>query len=75
MSLQEYAKEHQKAFRTAFDFLTSHFPPRTELSWWDQLAKDADAASIAAGENILANKLLAAVMDYLEFEWRKRKDG
>ncbi len=75
MSLQEYAKEHQKAFRTAFDFLASHFPPGTELEWWDRLAKDADAASIAAGENKLANKLLAAVMDYLEFEWRKRKDG
>lgn len=74
MSPQEYAKEHQKAFRTAFDFLTSHFPPGMDLSWWEQAAKDASAASIEAGENKLVNGLLAGVMDYLESEWRKRKD-
>lgn len=74
MSPQEYAKQHQKAFRTAFDFLTSHFPPGMEPEWWDQAAKDLSVASVLAGEDKLVNGLLIGVFEYLDEEYKKRKD-
>ena len=73
MSPEEYAVMHQKAFRTAFDFLNSHFPPGTEPDWWDQAAKDVSAASISAGENTLVIELLNGVYEYLNKEWKARK--
>jgi len=76
MTPEEYAKEHQKAFRTAFDFLHEHFPPEEDPAWWDQTAKECSAASVAAGESKLVLELLTAVMSYLEIEYRRRyKDG
>lgn len=73
MSPEEYLKEHQKAFRTAFDFLTSHFPPGMEPEWWEQAARELSAASIEAGENKLVIGLLVGVYDYLEDEYKLRR--
>ena len=77
MTPVEYAKMHKEAFRSAFDFLNTHFPPGDDEAWWDQAAKDCSVASVAAGENRLVMELLIAVMDYLENERKKRgeKDG
>lgn len=72
LSPEEYAKMHQKAFRCAFDFLNSHFPPGMEPEWWDQAAKDVSAASAAAGENKLVIELLAGVYEYLNSEYNLR---
>lgn len=75
MSPEEYVKLHQKAFRTAFDFLTSHFPPGSDLEWWTQTAKDVTEASILAGKNNLVNGLLAGVYNYLEDEYKQRRNN
>ena len=72
-SPEEYAIEHQRSFRTAFDFLTQHFPPGSDADWWEKTAQDASDASILAGENKLVVKLLAAVYDYLEYEFKRRE--
>lgn len=74
MTPGEYAQSHQKAFRTAFDFLTSHFPPGMDAEYWQQAAKDITVASVLAGEGKLVNGLLSAVYNYLEDEWIKRRD-
>lgn len=74
MSPEEYLKQHQKAFRTAFDFLTSHFPPELDPAWWEKAAQDASAASIEAGENKLVIGLLIGVYDYLDDEYKLRRD-
>lgn len=73
MTPEEYAKMHQKAFRVAFDFLNTHFPPGIEPEWWDRSAKELSAASVAAGENDLVNGLLVGVFDYLGNEWKRRR--
>jgi len=71
-----YAKMHQKAFRTACDFLAGHFPPGDDDEWWLQTAKDCSAASVLAGENILVMELLTAIMNYLGDEYKRRyQDG
>lgn len=76
MTPEEYAKEHQKAFRTAFDFLNAHFPPEEDDAWWDKTAKDCSATSLAANESKLAIELLCGIMDYLGFEYKRRyQDG
>ena len=72
MTPEEYAKEHQKAFRTAFDFLNAHFPPAEDPVWWDQTAKDCSAASVKAGEGVLTTELLTSVMIYLGKEYKRR---
>ena len=75
MTPEEYVKTHKEAFRCAFDFLNSHFPPGDGLEWWDQVAKDASAMSEAHDNNKLTIELIAGVMYYLEFEWKlRRKD-
>ena len=75
ISPEEYVKQHQKAFRTAFDFLTSHFPPGIDTEWWAQAAQDVTEASILAGEDGLVNGLLATVYNYLEDEYKQRRNG
>lgn len=76
MTPEEYAKEHQRAFRTAFDFLNAHFPPDESLEWWDQTAKECSAASVKAGEGKLTIQLLCGVMNYLGDEYKRRyQDG
>ena len=71
---EEYAKQHQKAFRTAFDFLASHFPPGMDEAWWEQAANDVSAACTEAGENDLVIKLLIGVYGYLDDEYKLRRD-
>lgn len=68
----EYAILHQKAFRTAFDFLASHFPPGTDPEWWEKTAAEASAASESQLDDPLAVKLLIGVYDYLEIEYKRR---
>ena len=75
MTPEEYAKMHQKAFRAAFDYLNAHFPPGDGEEWWLKLANDASEASILNGENRLVNGLIAGVMDYIEDEWKKRRNA
>ena len=71
---EEYAKMHRDSFRCAFDFLNSHFPPEDDLVWWEQAAKDVGEASVSQGENKLAVCLLAGVYDYIDYEFKKRRD-
>lgn len=72
VSPEENAKMHREAFRCAFDFLTSHFPPGLEPEWWEQAAKDLSEASVLHGEGTLVNGLLIGVYDYLEEERKRR---
>ena len=74
MTPEEYAKRHQKAFRTAFNYLNTHFPPGDDPSWWDQAAKELSQASVEAGENILVIELLNAVYTYLGSEYKRRNN-
>lgn len=73
MTPEEYAKMHQKAFRTAFDYLNTHFPPGTDDAWWDQAAKELSAASVKAGEGKLVIELLDAVYEYIAYEYHRRE--
>jgi len=73
LTTEEYAQRHQKAFRTAFNFLNSHFPPGDGDEWWLQITKDASDESVLHGENKLIIGLLVAVVDYIEDEWKKRR--
>lgn len=74
MSPEDYLKQHQKAFRTAFNFLTSHFPPGMDPEWWEQAARELSAASIDAGENKLVIGLLIGVYEYLGEEYKLRRE-
>jgi len=69
---EEYYAVHQKAFRTAFDFLTKHFPPEQDTTWWERTAQDAGDAYIAVGQESLAYQLLRGVYEYLDTEWKRR---
>lgn len=75
MTPEEYAALHPKMFRVAFDFLNAHFPPEDTDEWWEQTAHDCGDASVKAGGNKLAIYLLAGVMDYLNDENMKRRNG
>ena len=74
MSPEDYLKQHQKAFRTAFNFLTSHFPPGMEPEWWEQAARELSAASVEAGEDKLVIGLLIGVYEYLGEEYKLRRE-
>ena len=73
MSPEEYAKSHQKAFRAAFDFLNTHFPPGPDLAWWDQVAKECSAISAKHNDDHLTIYLLVGVMHYIEDEYKERR--
>ena len=73
MTAEEYARSHKEAFRTAFDFLNTHFPPGEDPDWWDGTAKDGQLACAKCGENKLTTGLLIGVFEYLEDEWTKRR--
>lgn len=74
MAPEEYAKQHQRAFRTAFNFLNSHFPPQNDSEWWLCTARECSEASVAAGEDKLTIELLSGVVDYLQYEYEKRRE-
>lgn len=68
-----YAIEHQRSFRTAFDFLTSHFPPGSTPEWWEKTAQDVSDASLSMGGDKLTVGLLLGVFNYLEDEFIRRE--
>ena len=70
----EYAEAHPKAFRCAFDFLRSHFPPGNTPEWWEATNNDASLAADSLKNDVLATKLLIGVLDYLEYEFKLRRD-
>lgn len=71
---EEYVQRHKESFRCAFDFLNQHFPPGEEEEWFVQTAKDFGEASKACGNNMLVIGLLIGVFDYIEDEWKIRKE-
>lgn len=74
MTPEEYVKQHKEAFRCAFDFLNTHFPPGEVPAWWDQTAKDCSNASVSAGESEIVLELLNGVMNYLGTEYKRRTE-
>ena len=71
----EYATYHKMVFRAMFDFLNAHFPPQDDPEWWKKLSEDLSATSDKAKGGPLVNGILLAISDYLEEEWKKRKDA
>ncbi len=72
---EEYATYHKMVFRAMFDFLNSHFPPQDDPEWWKQIAVDSDETNEKVKGGPLVNGILLAISDYLEEEWKKRKDA
>lgn len=70
---EEFARMHQKSFRVAFDFLAFHFPPGADPEWWDGVSCDLREAAEQGGGGPLVTSLLAGVVDYLDFEWKRRR--
>lgn len=76
MTTEAYYSMHQKAFRAAFDFLNRNFPPGDNPEWWLTVTSDAANASLSQGENKLANCLIVGILEYLEYEYKRRQaDG
>lgn len=73
MSPEEYAARHRKAFRSAFDFLESHFPPECSGGWWEKTSCDLKTLT-ESDDNVLTRHLLMALIDYLEEESKKRRN-
>ena len=71
---QEYAARHKESFRTAFNFLNSHFPPVFSYEWFERASEDLSRASAECKENPLAIHLLLAVYYYLNVESKLRKE-
>ena len=72
MTPEEYAKAHQKAFRTAFNFLNAHFPPGETDEWWLQTAQDGALATEESSSEPLTVQLLIGVTNYLGEEYKRR---
>ena len=75
MTPEEYAKAHQKAFRTAFDFLKNHFPPGSSEEWWLKLATDSGDVCAMCGEDPLTVQLVSGVINYLDHECKTRGEN
>ena len=74
MTPVEYAKMHQKAFRTAFNFLASHFPPENNETYWEKVAKDSGDISAMCEEDPLTVQLISGIINYLDQECKARSD-
>lgn len=72
---EEYATYHKIVFRTMFDFLNAHFPPHDDPEWWKKLSEDTCSTSDQTKGGPLVNGILLAISDYLEGEWKKRRDA
>ena len=70
---EEYAAYHKLVFRIAFDFLIAHFPPQEDPEWWKQFSLDTETASNKAKGGKLIDGMLVAIGDYLEDEYKKRR--
>ena len=70
---QAYAERHKKAFRAAFDFLNSHFPPTTDPDWWSEAALETGRIMQESGDTSnLTRDLLLAVFSYIDQECKLR---
>lgn len=70
---REYAERHKKAFRAAFDFLNSHFPPTTDLDWWSEAVLETGRIMQESGDTSnLTRDLLLAVFNYIDQECKLR---
>ena len=72
---EEYLAYHKLVFRVAFDLLNAHFPPQDDPEWWKQFAIDTEQASDKAKGGPLMNGFLVAIGDYLEEEYKKRRNN
>ena len=75
MTSEEYYTKHQHAFRCAFNFLNEHFPPGEEPKWWEKMSDDIKAADDSQEGNKLATYLLIGVLDYLDYEYKRRNNN
>ena len=67
IDMDEYLHKMQKdAFRAAFDFLVRHDPPENTEEYWTQFAEDVREVSGAHMKNELCQRLLTAVVLYLD---------
>ena len=63
---EQQSKYRKEAFRAAFDFLEKHDPPVNTEEYWVQFAKDVAEVAEAHKKNELCQKLLEAVVMYLD---------
>lgn len=56
---------HKTAFRVAFDFLQSHWPPENTEEYWLKACDDIRYASYDNTTNELCQELLSAVLVYM----------
>ena len=75
-SMEQYATDHKRAFRVAFDYLNAHFPPSLDDEYWTHAATDIGEVSKNAGNDPPTMELLVGVYTYLEKEYtlRRRQD-
>lgn len=71
---EEYLAYHKLVFRIMFDFLNAHFPPQDDPEWWKNLSIATEEASRQAKGGKLTDGILLAICDYLEEEYKKRKE-
>ena len=71
---EEYLAYHKLVFRIMFDFLNSNFPPHDDHEWWKNLSIATEEASRQAKGGKLTDGILLAICDYLEEEYKKRKE-
>lgn len=71
---EEYLAYHKLVFRIMFDFLNAHFPPQDDHEWWKNLSIATEEASRQAKGGKLTDGILLAICDYLEEEYKKRKE-
>ena len=74
MTPEQYAVSHQKAFRTAFNFLVAHFPPENTEEFWMKVAQDSGDISAKCGEDDLTVQLISGVINYLNHECTTRSE-
>lgn len=72
---EQYHAYHKLVFRVVFDFLNTHFPPGNGPDYWEKFAEDIGKASDQFKGGKLGNGMLVAVSDYLEEEYKKRRDA
>ena len=71
---EEYATRHKQAFRSAFDYLNTHFPPKHDANWWGITSIDGSTEYAKHEDNRLLLYLLSAAVQYLEDETKLRKE-
>ena len=62
---------HRAAFRAAYDFLNTHYPPEDTEQYWLQTCADVGIVSAEHITNELCQELLTAVLLYLSNKVKK----